>query len=60
MMIFDVFIKDRNEINEKSKTSRKELLLKNKKLALKLKQFKKEKKLKMFNKYIAGSSVWDS
>jgi len=59
MMIYNEFIKDRNEINEKSKISKKELLLKNKKLALKLIQFKKERILKSMNKFVAGPSVWD-
>jgi len=58
-MIYNEFIKDRNEINEKSKISKKELLLKNKKLVLNLNQFKKERILKSMNTYVNGPSAWD-
>lgn len=60
MMKYNDFIKITDDVNEKSKISKKELIKRNKKLTLKLKQFNKERLLKSMNKYVAGSSFWDN
>ena len=60
MMKYNDFIKITDDVNEKSKISKKELIKRNKKLTLKLKQFNKERILKQMNKNVAGFSFWDN
>ena len=60
MMKYNDFIKITDDVNEKSKISKKELIKRNKKLTLKLKQINKERILKQMNKNVAGFSFWDN
>ena len=60
MMKYNEFIKITDNVNEKSKTSKKERRARNRKLTLKLRQFNKERILKQMNQYVAGSSCWDN